>query len=128
MQKSSQAQTSTMTVIQNQQHIHERVSGILGLLNNKAAKTSEILGPKERVKRKQVRGGRGSLSPEISCQRKHKSKPVMGAVMSKGKSFTEKDINKPELLNRGVQEVILRIKRPNSKSSRGYKAWPRGKV
>ena len=37
----------------------------------------------------------------------------MGAVMSKGKSFTEKDINKPELLNRGVQEVILRIKRPN---------------
>lgn len=117
-----------MTVIQNQQHIHERVSGILGLLNNKAAKTSEILGPKERVKRKQVRGERGSLSPEISCQQKHKSKPVMGAVMSKGKSFTEKDINKPELLNRGIQEVILRIKRPNSKSSRGYNAWPRGKV
>ena len=83
LQKSSQAQTSTMTVIQNQQHIQERVSGILGLLNNKAAKTSEIWGPKERVNRKQVRGGRGSMGPEISCQRKHKSIPVMGAVCLK---------------------------------------------
>lgn len=72
MQKSSQAQTSMMTVIQNQQHIHERVSEILGLLNNKAAKTSEILGPKERVKRKQVRGERGSLSRDLMSAKTQK--------------------------------------------------------
>lgn len=64
LQKSSHAQTSTMTVIQNQGYIHERVSGILGLLNDKVAKSPEIL----RVKRKKVRRGRGSISPENSCQ------------------------------------------------------------
>lgn len=48
LQKSSHAQTSTMTVIQNQGYIHERVSGILGLLNDKVAKSPEIL----RIKRK----------------------------------------------------------------------------
>lgn len=41
-------------------------------------------------------------------------------AMSKWNPFIGKDINKLLLLNQGIQEVILRIKRPNSKSSSGY--------
>lgn len=44
MQNSSQTQTSRITVTQNQRYVHERVSEILGLLSNKVAKPSEILG------------------------------------------------------------------------------------
>lgn len=46
LQKLSQVQASRIMIIQNQRYIHERVSGILGLLNNNVAKSSQILGIK----------------------------------------------------------------------------------
>lgn len=79
MQYLSQAQPSGTTVIQNQRYIHERVSGIFGLLNNNVAKPSEILGIKEMgSKEAGKKRKRLHLSWELTSA-KHKNRPAMGA-------------------------------------------------
>lgn len=67
-------------VIKNQSYIHERVSGIFGLLNDDVAKPSEILGIKDTgSKEAGKKRKRLHLSWKLMSA-KHKNRPAMGAA------------------------------------------------